>query len=356
MKEEMQALSEFLKNMDFLRLTNDFAFKAYFTKNEALLKSLIKNFLPLPKDATIVGIDLLNPELSAEKSSSKPGKTFVLDLRAKFVRESSLKRESEIVNIEIQSTRQTYFTDRILAYSGRLYSEQLSKGDGYEKLVPVYSLVFTTQNLSDFKDVTDDYRHVCNIRRTKDPQVVMSRGMCFVIVELGKFTKDMEKLDNTRDDWSFILKNSEELGVNEYQTFLNKGGEMAEAVKRLWDLSQDDLLREEAWALEKQRKDRFAERQFEREEARSKGLAEGLAEGRAEGHTKGRSEGLTEGHTKGRSEGLTEGHTKGRSEGLTEGCRKIALDMLKDGCNSKMICKYTGLSQKEVEDLKNSRR
>ena len=243
---------------------------------------------------------------------------------------------------------------------GRLYSEQLSKGDGYEKLVPVYSLVFTTQNLSDFKDVTDEYRHVCNIRRTKDPQVVMSRGMCFVIVELGKFTKDMEKLDNTRDDWSFILKNSEELGVNEYQTFLNKGGEMAEAVKRLWDLSQDDLLREEAWALEKQRKDRFAERQFEREEARSKGLAEGLAEGhtkgRAEGRAEGRTEGLAEGHTKGRTEGRAEGRSEGRSEGRAEGHRKIALDMLKDGCNSKMICKYTGLSQKEVEDLKNSRR
>ena len=43
----------------------------------------------------------------------------------------------------------------------------------------------------------------------------------------------MEKLDNTRDDWSFILKNSEELGVNEYQTFLNKGGEMAEAIKQI---------------------------------------------------------------------------------------------------------------------------
>ena len=348
MKEDIQALSEFLKNMAFLRLTSDFAFKAYFVNNKNLLKSLLKHFLPLPKDASIVEIDLLNPQLIPDQSSGKPDKTFILDLRAKFIRESSSKRETEIINIEVQTTKQAHFTDRILAYSGRLYSEQLKAGEEYKLLAPVYSLVFTTQNLPEFKDVKDDYRHVCNIRRIKEPQVIMSRGMCFIIIELGKFTKDMEKLDSMRDEWCFILKNSETLGIKECQKFLNKGGEMAKALKHLWNISQDDQLREIEWAQEKQRKDRFAEKEF----ARQEGLEEGHEVGRVEGREVGRVEGREMGHIEGR----VAGRVAGRVEGRKEEQKKFALSMLHDGFNTEVICKHTGLTEEEIENLKDSKK
>ena len=314
MEDDIGQLASFLKRMEFLGLTNDLFFKAYFVKNKKLLKSLLTHFLPLPEGSPIVGIEILNPELiSGERLNlhTDVGKTFVLDIRARYERKGSQRVQTETVNVEIQTTNQSHFTDRILAYSGRLYSEQLKRGEGYGRLNPVYSLVFTTKNLREFKNVDDDYRHVCNIRRTKEPQVVMSRGMCFVIVELGKFTKVMEGVESGRDGWCYMLKNSGRLGVKECETFLDKGGEMADAIKHLWDISQDEKLREAALARDKQRRDIFTQK----DDARREGLEEG------------------------------------REEGREEERRKVAVSMLNDGFSSDVIEKHTGLAKQEVEAL-----
>ena len=101
----------------------------------------------------------------------------------------------EIAHVEIQTTPETHFSDRLLAYSSRLYSEQLRSGETYKYLAPVYSLVFMTANLKEFESLKDEYYHVCNIRRTTKPDLILTRGMCFVIVEFNKIqeTKSREK-------------------------------------------------------------------------------------------------------------------------------------------------------------------
>ena len=58
---------------------------------------------------------------------------------------------------------------------------------------------------------------------------------------------------------------------------------------------------------------------------------------------------INEGLQKGRQEGLQEGLQEGRQEG----CRDIALSLLKKGVDPKVIIESTGLSEKELEDLKN---
>ncbi len=279
MQKDIKALAEFLNRMTFLALTNDLSFKTYFIKNKELLKSLLKHFLPLPDNSSIVNVTPLNPELPSDEQRDA-GKTFVLDIRAEYERKNAtggiLK---EIVNVEVQTTTHSHFTDRILAYSGRVYSEQLKRGDPYRKLNPVYSLVFAAENLKEFAEVKDDYRHVCNIRRTKEPQVVMSQGMCFVIVELGKFNKHLPKLESTRDEWAYMIKNSRNLKVEECRQFLEKGGEMAKALKHLWGISQDEKLREAALARDREWRDRIAEKEDAREEERIEIARKALAEG-----------------------------------------------------------------------------
>ena len=198
-----------------------------------------------------------------------------------------------------------------MAYAGRLYSEQLGRGESYKKLNPVYSLIFTTQNLKEFAEVKDDYRHVCNIRRTKKPEVVMSRGMCFVIVELGKITGDLTGMESTRDDWAYIIKNSKNLRVEDCKQLLKKGGEMAEALKHLWDISQDKKLRAAAISRDKERRDRIAEKIDAREEGRQEGIEKGIEKGR----------------------------------------REIALKALADGADPKFVAKITGLTLAEVKKL-----
>ena len=257
-KKQNSNINEFLKKSNFLQLTNDAAFKAYFKSNKNLLISLLTSFLPLPKNSTIVEVQLLDSELSSLNISldeKKSDKTFVLDLLVRFKRKSLSSSQTETVNVEMQTTSEAYFTDRILAYLCRVYFEQLKEGSDYNKLFPVYLLAFTTKNLKEFKGIKD-YYHVCNIRRIGSPEVLMSNGLCFVIVELNKFAKSVKNLYNTRESWCYLLKNSYNMGVLEYRSFEEKGGQMAKAVKSLWNLSEEEAEREYLFALEKQERDR----------------------------------------------------------------------------------------------------
>ena len=85
------------------------------------------------------------------------------------------EKETEIANVEAQTTSKAHMTDRLLAYSCRLYGEQLKAGLPYKKLHRVYSLMFTTQNLPAFKN-SPRFDHVCTIRENQAPYTVFSEG------------------------------------------------------------------------------------------------------------------------------------------------------------------------------------
>ena len=316
---ELIDIDKFLQKAHFLKLTNDTAFKAYFKSSKPLLISLLSSFLPLPKGSTIIKVESLDSELSSMKVSidkRRSNKTFVLDLLVRFERLTTIgTKQAETVNVEMQTTSEPYFTDRVLAYLCRIYFEQLKIGSGYKKLFPVYLQAFTTKNLKEFKNVKD-YYHVCNIRRTGSPEVLMSRGLCFVIVELNKFAKDVKNLYNTRESWCYLLKNSYNMGSLEYKNFKEKGGQMAEAVNRLWNLSQEEAEREYMHALEKMERDRISREDFVHEK------------------------------------GFRKGQKEGQLEGIEQERREIALDLLRNGVDTQIILNATKLSREELEQLK----
>ena len=315
------------QNINFLSLTKDRFFKAFFEKREDFLISLAESFLPLPKGSVIESVSILNPELHPTQSS-KAYKLFVLDLRVKLRRRiNGLLQDTEIVNLEVQTTAHRNFTDRLLAYSSRLYSDQLKEGEDFNKLLPVYCLVFTTVNLKEFKQIKD-YYHVCNIRRTQAPEVVMSKGMCFVIVELDKFRKSLNELFDKKEDWCYLLKNSNNLDQQEYSSFQQKGGVMAEAAKHLWTLSQDETLQEIAIMEKRARMDQKA--------IKRDAYEDGLQEGRQEGLREGRQEGLQE----------------GRQEGLQEGRQEIISQLLRANMNVQKVREITHLSEQEILKIK----
>ena len=118
--------------------------RPFFKKNPHLLKSVLADFLPLPKGTKIHSIDLIDAEENASKATIPEGKKFILDIKIRLVRTGREESQAEIINVEMQSINQEYFLDRIFAYSARIYSGQIIRGDDYDKLAPVYSLVFTT--------------------------------------------------------------------------------------------------------------------------------------------------------------------------------------------------------------------
>ena len=87
-----------MTEQNLLPLTFDPIFKLFFKdeKNKELLISLLSNFLPLPEGSTIVSVDIMDPELLSEKSSTiqgERGKKYILDLRVEFERINASGRE-----------------------------------------------------------------------------------------------------------------------------------------------------------------------------------------------------------------------------------------------------------------------
>ena len=145
--EEQKILQEIEKIQEgrgLLALTRDLVFKAYFVKAEKVLVFLLNTFLPLPKGSVIVDVQITNPELTPENLSPESGqfgKTNILDLKIHFevADEDGNKRKEEAL-VEMQTSVDGHFTDRLLFYASRVYGQQLKRGEEYKDLVPVYCL------------------------------------------------------------------------------------------------------------------------------------------------------------------------------------------------------------------------
>ena len=164
------------KNTGAIDLTQDIAFKHYFKGSKKILISLLQQFLPLDKDRKIQSVEVLDPELSSDKNKKNP----ILDLRVQL-------DNKETVNIEMQSVSKKDFKERVLFYLAKLYTWNLKSGEHYKKVYPAYSLVFT--NFTVFEELKE-YFSVFQLRADQNSEVVFSRNLGIVLVELNKFKKE----------------------------------------------------------------------------------------------------------------------------------------------------------------------
>ena len=103
--------------------------------------------------------------------------------------------------------------------------------------------------------------------------------MQFVIVELNKFIGRLDSLVDQREAWCYFLKRSDELDQQTSQELAKKGRDMGRAVKNLWNLSQDELMRERLESEDKQRRDILSQIDTAHEEGLERGLEKGLEKG-----------------------------------------------------------------------------
>ena len=88
-------------------------------------------------------------------------KMVVMDLKVKL-------GSGESINIEVQTSHQHGFTQKILFYLAKLFTADLQKGKDFDKIQPAYSLVFTTfslfdefkEHLSSFSMIRETHPHV----------------------------------------------------------------------------------------------------------------------------------------------------------------------------------------------------
>ena len=248
-------------------LTYDRAFKAYFKGPERILISLLNQFLPLDEDKKVKSVKILDTILSSDKKKKNP----ILDLRVQLDDES-------FVNIEMQSVSRKNFKERILFYLAKLYTWNLESGEDYIKAPPAYSLVFT--NFTVFKELKE-HCSIFQLRADQNSQVVFSKHLSIVLVELNKFNKEggLKGFDlfDFQELWCYILKNAKRMTEDELSLISKRGPDMKEAAVRIANLSKEDNDRLVDEGIQKDRIDRVAEREYAKEEGIEQGMKKGMA-------------------------------------------------------------------------------
>ncbi|WP_331497350.1 Rpn family recombination-promoting nuclease/putative transposase, partial [Romboutsia ilealis] len=122
----------------------DFVFKKIFGSEEhpEILISFLNAVLKPQKP--IVSVEIKNSDLEKEYIEDKFSR---LDVKA-------LTSNKEIINIEIQLKNEYNMIQRSLYYWSKLYEEQLSEGDRYDKLSRTVCI-----NILDFKYLKNDRFH-----------------------------------------------------------------------------------------------------------------------------------------------------------------------------------------------------
>lgn len=160
-------------NIKYLDPKADLTFKKIFAGHPDLLISLLNALLPLKRNQQIKSIEYLPTELLPVDPLHKDT---IVDVRCRDV-------EGRQFVVEMQMAWTDAFKQRVLFNASKAYVSQAEMGCKYEDLQPVYSLNLVNEIFEkDMKEYKHNY-HIVHDKRTKK----VIEGLCFTFIELPKF-------------------------------------------------------------------------------------------------------------------------------------------------------------------------
>ena len=296
------------QKVDMLPLSSDYVFKRIFGKdgNEKILKSLLESILEIK----IKKIKIKNPEIPKESIKEKLS---VLDIKAEI-------NKNIILDIEIQVGNTTAIDRRLVVYSSKLVAGDIKVSGKYPDAKNTIVICITTDNVLK----RNAYLSVAKLRfeKTKDKRYIdmgykkedeyLTDMVSYYIIELTKLKENKPRMADLLEKWLLIIGGDEEM----IKKCKKEKGEIKEAIEQLEEMSLNEKEREIYEIRERSR----LVYNTEMYEARRKGLAEGKKEG--------------------------------KKEGKIEKTREIAKNLLENGISIEIIKKSTGLTEKEIENLK----
>ncbi len=299
--------------MRYLDPKNDLVFKKIFGEHPDLLISFLNALLPLPKDDIIEEIEYQSPEQVPEI----PGlKNSIVDVKCKD------NRGRQFI-VEMQMLWTDSFLARVLFNASKAFVRQLSSGEKYEILKPVYALSLVNENF--IPDPDKFYHHYAIVN--SENNAYRLDGLEFVFVELAKFKGQSFSDKKMAALWLRFMteiKDRQE-GVSE-ELYNNK--EIRKAL---------DILQESAFTLgELEYYDRLWDAVSKERTLISERTAKAMKQGREEGH----------------KEGLEEGREEGIDIGLEKGIRLTAIKLIENGSSDEFIAQITGLTISQIQELR----
>ncbi len=179
--------------MKFVDPKNDLAFKKIFGDNNKteILISLLNALLNLPYD--IVSITNISPY---QPPIIKILKNSSLDIKAK----DTTGREFVV---EMQVEPNDNFGKRAFYYLAKAFVNQIKVGDDYQELKSAYFLGFLNFNLFNGNDYKTNHILINQSTGNQDLSFIELN-----FVELKKFNKTEDELDNIVDKWIYFIKNA----------------------------------------------------------------------------------------------------------------------------------------------------
>ena len=244
----------------------DFVFKKIFgsEKHPGVLISFLNAVLKPKKP--IVSVEIKNSDLEKEYIEDKFSR---LDVKA-------LTSNKEIINIEIQLKNEYNMIQRNLYYWSKLYEEQLSEGDRYDKLSRTVCI-----NILDFKYLKNDRFH--NGYRLKEietnEELTDLQESHFIEIPTLKRFESTEEIVDLLEGWVEFLRDPESEVIRKLE-MSNK--EIREAKDELYRLSRNSKERELYYLREKSLRDEISVLANAKEKGLKEGLKQGLFEGKLE--------------------------------------------------------------------------
>ena len=244
----------------------DFVFKKIFGSEEhpEILISFLNAVLKPKKP--IVSVEIKNSDLEKEYIEDKFSR---LDVKA-------LTSNKEIINIEIQLKNEYNMIQRSLYYWSKLYEEQLSEGDRYDKLSRTVCI-----NILDFKYLKNDRFH--NGYRLKEietnEELTDLQEIHFIEIPKLKRFESTEEIVDLLEGWVEFLRDPESEVIRKLE-MSNK--EIREAKNELYRLSRNSKERELYYLREKSLRDEISALANAKEKGLKEGLKQGLFEGKLE--------------------------------------------------------------------------
>lgn len=214
--------------------------------------------------------------------------------------------------VELQKTKQKFFKDRTVYYSTFPIREQAKRADWIYELKAVYTIAILDFVFDEDKNEPEKYRYDVKLTDIETKEIFYNK-LTFIYLEMPKFNKTIDELDNRFEKWLYVIRNLNRLDRipdKLREKIFEKLFETAEIAKFTPEqvLSYEDSL--------KYYRDIKASLDTKYEE------------------------------------GLEKGIKKGIEKGIEKGVEKVAKNALKKGLSIEDIIGLTGLTKEQIERLK----
>ena len=284
-----------------LEVTNDLVFQRIFGKvgNEEITKGFLES---------ILGIEIKNLELDRNKRMQidPENKIGRLDVKAEL-------NDGTIVNIEMQATEYKYMADRVVFYNSLSFVERLKKGNQYNKLNKVITILITDYAFHPTRNIPK-FHTKWNIREEDYPSEILTPIVEYHVIELSKFDKEKEK--GKKAEWIKFIQGKE---MKDMEKIKKYDDALKKAIEEYEYLVGDEKFREE-----------YNQRIYD--------LIDQISY-----YSSAKEEGLEAGRAEGRAEGIAEGRIEEKKD--------TAKKLLEMDIPIEQIIKATGLTKEEIEKL-----